>query len=88
MKLKYALVGLVALGGAALSAGSASAMPFGLATKADIASNAEQVRLVCDQYGRCYRTGPRYYGYGRPFVRPGYGYGRGWHRGWRDGRRW
>ena len=86
MKLKYALVGLVALGGAALSAGSASAMPFGLATKADIASNAEQVRLVCDQYGRCYRTGPRYYGYGRPFVRPGYG--RGWHRGWHHGRRW
>lgn len=45
----------------------------------------ENVRLVCDEYGRCYRTrGPRYverryysdsYGYGpRGYVEPGYGY--------------
>ena len=45
----------------------------------------ENVRLVCDEYGRCYRTrGPRYverryygdsYGYGRrAYVEPGYGY--------------
>lgn len=33
----------------------------------------EQVRLVCNEWGRCWRVrGPRYgYGYG-----PGYGYGR------------
>jgi len=86
VKLKHALVGLAALGGAALSTGAASAMPIGLATNADIASNVEQVRLVCDVYGRCFRTGPRYYGYGGPVVR--YGYGGGWHRGWHHGRGW
>jgi hypothetical protein len=42
VKLTYALVGLAALGGAVLSAGTASAMPIGLATNADIASNVEQ----------------------------------------------
>jgi hypothetical protein len=88
VKLTYALVGLAALGGAALSAGTASAMPIGLATNADIASNVEQVRLVCDVYGRCFRTAPRYYGYGGPVLGYGYGYGRGYHRGWHHGRRW
>jgi hypothetical protein len=82
MKLKFALVGLAALGGAALSAGAASAMPLGLATNADIASDVEQVRLICDVYGRCFRTAPRYYGYyGGPAVR--FGYGGRYHRGWR-----
>jgi hypothetical protein len=84
MKLKLALAGLAALGGAALSTGTASAMPIGLATNTDIASNIDQVRLVCNGYGRCWRT-PGYY-YGGPAYRP-YGYGGGWHRGWR-GRRW
>jgi hypothetical protein len=83
MKLKFALVGLAALGGAALSAGTASAMPIGLATNTDIASNIDQVRLVCNAYGRCWRTPG--YNYGGPVYRP-YGYG-GWHRGW-HGRRW
>jgi hypothetical protein len=87
VKLKYALVGLAALGGAALSAGTASAMPIGLATNTDIAANVEQVRLVCDFYGRCFRTGPRYYGYGGPVV--GYGYGGGYRRyGYGGYRRW
>jgi hypothetical protein len=67
VKFRYALVGLAALGGAALSAGTASAMPIGLATNTDLASNVEQVRLVCDVYGRCVRTGGYYgYGYGGP----------------------
>jgi hypothetical protein len=88
VKLTYALVGLAALGGAALSAATASAMPLGLATNADLASNVEQVRLVCNAYGRCFRTAPRFYGYRGPVVRYGYGYGRGYHRGWRHGRRW
>ena len=83
VKLTHAVVGLVALGGAALSAGTASAMPIGLATNTDIASNVEQVRLVCDVYGRCFRTGGYYYG--GPVIREGYR--GGWHRGWR-GRRW
>ena len=86
MKLTHALVGLAALGGAALSTGAASAMPIGLATNADIAANVEQVRLVCDGYGRCFRTAPRFYGYGGPVVRFGYGGGRRY--GWRHGRRW
>jgi hypothetical protein len=86
MKLKYALVGLAALGGAALSAGTASAMPIGLAGGSNIASNIEQVRLVCDVYGRCFRTAPRFYGYGGPVVRFGFGGGR--RHGWRHGRRW
>jgi hypothetical protein len=75
MKLKFALVGLTALGSLAV-AGAASAMPIGLATNAGIATNVDQVRLVCDEFGRCFRTPG--YGYGRH-----YGYGGGWHHGWR-----
>jgi len=76
MKLKFALVGLIALGGAALTAGTASAMPF--APLSPIA-NVESVALVCGPNG-CIRTRPvvRYGGYG---VRRGYGYGYGVRRG-------
>ena len=63
MKIKLALVGLFALGGAALTAGTASAMPIGLATNADIASNIDQVRLICNAYGRCWRTPGYAYNY-------------------------
>src|SRR5438132_9700967 len=83
MKLKYVLVGLSALGSLAV-AGTASAMPIGLATNTDIASNVDQVRLVCDGYGRCFRTYGYGYGYG-----PRYGYRHGeWYRGWHGDRRW
>jgi hypothetical protein len=97
MKLKYAVAGLVALGGIAMGAGSASAMPNGLAgAGAEHAGIAEQVRLVCDQYGRCWRRpnygygGPRYYG-GGPRFYGGYGGPRrgGWGRGYGyGGGRW
>lgn len=77
MKLRYALVGLAAFGGAAFSVGPASALPIGLVAAP---SDVEQVRLVCDRHGRCYRTGPRrvyaapsYYGYGAPSYYDGYG---------------
>ena len=72
MKLKFALVGLVALGGAALTAGTASAMPVAALGVSPIA-NVESVALVCGPNG-CIRTAPayRYGGYG---VRRGYGYG-------------
>ncbi len=80
MKLKYAVIGLVALGGAALSAGSASAMPIGLATNADIASNIDQVRLVCNAYGRCWRVPGHAYGYYGGGPRVPYGYGGGYRR--------
>jgi hypothetical protein len=82
MKLTHALVGLVALGGAAMSSGAASAMPIGLATNTDIVSNIEQARIICGRWGRCWNA-PGYYGaYG---YAPRYdgGYGHGWHRGWR-----
>ena len=97
MKLKLALVGLVALGGAALTAGTASAMPISLATNADIASNIDQVRLVCNAYGRCWRTpGYAYNYYGGPTIRFGHGggyrrYGHGQGHGYGHGygdRRW
>jgi hypothetical protein len=78
MKLSHALVGLVALGGAALAAGTASAMPIGLATNTDIASNIDQVRWVCGPY-RCWNA-PGYGYYGGPHRFYG---GYGWHRGWR-----
>ena len=72
MKLTLALVGLVALGGAALTAGTASAMPLAPLGLSPIA-NVESVALVCGPNG-CIRTRPvvRYGGYG---VRRGYGYG-------------
>jgi hypothetical protein len=41
MKLKIAFVGLLALAGATVSNGAASAMPIGLATNADLATNVE-----------------------------------------------
>jgi hypothetical protein len=88
MKLTFALVGLTALGSLAV-AGTASAMPIDLATNADIASNVDQVRLVCDGFGRCFRTPGYGYGYGPRYgYGYGYGYGGGWHHGWHGGRRW
>jgi hypothetical protein len=44
-------------------------------------SNIEQVRLVCNRWGHCWRTGPSY-GY------RAYGWDRGYHRGWRHHRNW
>ena len=83
MKLRSALVGLMAVGGVALSAGAASAaMPNGLPTSNQV-SYVDQVRWVCNPYGRCWWR-PNYYGaygfYGVPRF-----YGRPWggHRGWR-----
>jgi sugar/nucleoside kinase (ribokinase family) len=54
MKLRLALVGLVALGGAALSAGMASAMPIAPLSPA---SNVESVAVVCGPNG-CSARGP------------------------------
>ena len=55
--------------------GSASAFPA--APISQSAANIEQVRLVCNEWGRCWETGPRYYRYGygaRRYYGPGYGY--------------
>jgi hypothetical protein len=87
MKLKFAFVGLLALGGAAFTAGTASAMPLAPLGQP---SNVESIALVCGPNG-CIRTAPRAYGYGYG-VRRGYGYGvrrGGYAYGYRRGyRRW
>jgi hypothetical protein len=57
MKLRFALVALATLSGAALSAGTASAMP--VAPLGSSASNVETVALVCGPRG-CVRTVPAY----------------------------
>jgi hypothetical protein len=70
------LLGLAAVASVSLVGGSASALPA--APLGQLAAPVEQVRLVCNQWGRCWRTGPRYYGYGygapRRYYGRGYGY--------------
>ena len=83
INLKYAVVGLAALGGLALASGAASAMPNGMPAAAGQQSNVENVVMVCNAWGRCwwrpnYYVGPRVYGYGGPRY-----YGYGWRRGYR-----
>lgn len=73
---------LSVLGVATLLSTAAIAAPFNPATSVTQDTSAvEQVRLVCDQYGRCYRTrGHRYVqrGYGDGYARQDYGnYGGG-----------
>lgn len=83
MKLKVAAIGLAALGGVALTAGSAFAMPNGLPQAGQIAgqgAQVDQVRWVCNPWGRCWWR-PNYYGaYGYYGPRRFYG-PRPW--GWR-----
>ena len=68
-------------------AASASAMPVGNIGAIDAGVvQPEQVRLVCNQWGRCWNVRRRapvygYYGYGA------YGYRGGWGGGWRGGYR-
>jgi len=88
INLKYAVVGLAALGGAGLGSGTASAMPNGIPAAGQL-SNVENVVMVCNGWGRCwwrpnYYVGPRYYGgYAGPRYYGGYGFRRGWgYRRW------
>ena len=57
---------------------AASAMPVSNLGAVDTGVQTEQVRTVCNAWGRCWwAPGPRYYGYGyygRPYYRP-YAYG-------------
>jgi len=60
------------------SAASAAPLnPTAIGSSAEVAG-IEQVRLVCNEYGRCWRTGPRYvqryYGDDGYVVRRSYGY--------------
>jgi hypothetical protein len=52
---------------------SASAMPVSKLGTVDVATQADEVRTVCNRWGRCWWV-PGGYGY-----RYGYGYRRGWH---------
>lgn len=81
---------------ATLAAGmsAASAMPIGKLGSVDPGVQPEQVRTVCNAYGRCWWVpGPRYgyyrgyrpyyrpyrsYGYYRPYRYGAYGYRRYW----------
>ncbi|WGS23548.1 MULTISPECIES: hypothetical protein [unclassified Bradyrhizobium] len=60
MNVKLAIVGLAALGGVALTAAPASAMPNGIPNAGQV-PNVERVRLVCNPWGRCWSR-PNYYG--------------------------
>lgn len=62
MKLRFALFALPTLGGAALSTGTASAMPLAPLGQFQ-SSNVENVAVVCGPRG-CVRTRPVYRGYG------------------------
>ncbi|MHC2621175.1 hypothetical protein ACVIW2_003207 [Bradyrhizobium huanghuaihaiense] len=95
MKLKLAVLGLAAMGGMALASGPAlAAMPNGIPQADRIAkgpaADVDQVRMVCNAWGRCWWR-PNYYGaygyYGGP--RRFYGYGpRPWGYGHRHWHRW
>ncbi len=75
----------------ALAPSAASALP--VVAKGAISSataGVEQVGLICDDWGRCWRTAPSYYGGGwgpGPYYgggwrpRPSYYYGRGYYGG-------
>jgi hypothetical protein len=89
MTVKMLAAGIVALGGVALSSGTAcAAMPLGLssAVKPALASNVDHVRWVCGPF-RCWWR-PNYYGAYGFYDGPRF-YGRGWRGGWHRGwRRW
>jgi len=97
MQLKALVVGFAALGATALTTSGASAMPNGLPQAGQITgqtADVDQVRMVCNAYGRCWHRPNHYGAYGyRPNYYRSYGYyGHhrpwGWHHGWHRGHRW
>ena len=78
--LSLALLAASAIG--AVSIGSASAMPFANPALAQ-ESMVQDVRVVCDRFGRCYNTNRGRYGYRGGYNRGSraYGYNRGYYRG-------
>lgn len=86
-----AIAAAVALGAGVFATAPASAAPmvdpFVNGATESGAPTAEKARVVCNAWGRCWRTAPRYYAprfYGRPVYR-GRVYGRpyGYRRGYR-----
>jgi hypothetical protein len=85
MKLKFALVCLLALGTSGLAPQPASAIPNGL-PRAHQLSNVEPVLWVCNPWGRCWWR-PNYYSSFGFYPAPRFGWG--WHhRGWHRWPRW
>jgi hypothetical protein len=73
--MKTLLLGALALAGVAVT--PASAMPIDRLNAVEN-NNVENVALVCNRFGRCWRTGPRrHFVVGPRFHRYGY------HRGYR-----
>nr|WP_083754765.1 hypothetical protein [Bradyrhizobium murdochi] len=75
--MKSAILGCVAVAALVTAASAAPLNPTALG--GEEASNIDQVRLVCNEYGRCWRTrGPRYitrdYDDDGYYVRRSYGY--------------
>lgn len=85
MKLMTALFGLATLVGSVACAPTANALPNGLPQAHEIAKadgNIEQVRWVCNPWGRCWWR-PNYYGAYAYYPPPRVYYGRPWwHRHW------
>jgi hypothetical protein len=88
-KLGLAVICLAAISAGVALSGGAEAMPIGLPGSVKV-SNVDQVRWVCNPWGRCwwrpnYYVAPAYgyYGYG-----PRFGYYGGWHHHWHHWRRW
>jgi len=78
-KVTFAILGLAALGAVATASTAVSAMP--IPSFAIPSSNAEQVRYVCNAWGRCWWRPD----YTRPY---GYGYGYRYRRDDDDGPRY
>jgi hypothetical protein len=74
--MRRTLIALTTLAGTAmLGAGVAAAFP--VAPIGPTEATIEKAAVVCNQWGRCWRTGPRYYRYGygpRRYYGPRYGY--------------
>ena len=84
-KVTLSLLAAAAIG--AISIGSVSAMPVSkLAGLSE--SHVQDVRLVCDRFGRCYNTRRAYRSYPyaqRYYGEPSYGYYSGYGRGYYSG---
>jgi hypothetical protein len=83
---KFTMSALAATAIGTISLGSAAAIPLDSVLATLVQNPVQDVRVVCDRYGRCYNTrrvyrgGPRYYSqryyYNEPYyAAPAYPYG-------------
>lgn len=74
-------VSLLAGSAALFAAGGAQAAPL-MPSAPALGNGVENVRLVCNEWGRCWRTrGPRFYGDAYGYYGPRYGAYRHYHGG-------